>query len=208
MSQSRADELREKVVEAMQTYINCFEITAGGQPIPAEDISLLFPALFPAIVPVKKIIANDYNPNKVASPEMKSLLESIRSFGLAYGCVVVYDAVIDTYIMVDGFHRYLQLSKKLKYSHIPCIILDIPISDAMKATVLFNRARGKHQVELMSQLVTKLIKLGWNDIEVANHLGMEAEEVLRLKQMTGLAGLFEGEPYSRAWERYEPSDNS
>lgn len=165
---------------------------------------ILFPCMAPRLVPTEKIIANDYNPNYVATPEMELLARSIENNGLVYAITVFYDAGQDIYIVVDGFHRFVLLRDKFKCREIPVVIIDKDMKERMAATIEMNRARGTHIVDLMSALVVKLIKLGWTDIDIAKELGMEAEEVLRLKQMTGLAGLFAGQPYSKAWERYEP----
>ena len=162
-----------------------------------------FPCLSPNLVDADKVVANDYNPNAVASPEMDLLEISIREDGVTQPVVTFYDADIDRYVVVDGFHRYTVLTKRLQCPQIPVVVIDKPIQDRMASTIRHNRARGKHQVDLMSEIVTKLLKLGWSDLDIANHLGMSAEEVLRLKQMTGLAGLFAGQPYSKAWESYD-----
>ena len=165
---------------------------------------ITFPCLDTKLVPISKVVANDYNPNSVASPEMKLLIRSIEADGVTQPVVTFYDEMVDLYIVVDGFHRYTILKDHFKCDEIPVVVIKKDIKDRMASTIRHNRARGKHQVDMMSILVEKLIKLGWSDIQIAKHLGMEAEEVLRLKQMTGLAGLFKGEPYSRTWERYEP----
>lgn len=163
-------------------------------------MSVDFPCLQAKLVDASKVVANDYNPNAVASPEMDLLEHSIREDGVTQPVVTFYDADADLYVVVDGFHRYTVLTKRLRCSQIPVVTIDKPIQDRMASTIRHNRARGKHKVDLMSDMVVKLINLGWKDIDIANHLGMAAEEVLRLKQMTGLAGLFAGQPYSKAWE--------
>ena len=167
---------------------------------------IAFPCLAARLVPAAKVRANDYNPNHVANPEMKLLAHSIEEDGVTQPVVTFYDADMDRYIVIDGFHRYTILTKWFKLEEIPVVVIDKPIQDRMASTIRHNRARGKHQVDMMSVLVEKLLKLGWADIDIANHLGMEAEEVLRLKQMTGLAGLFTGQPYSRSWERLENAE--
>jgi ParB-like chromosome segregation protein Spo0J len=161
-----------------------------------------------------QIIANDYNPNSVAKPEMKLLQHSVREYGFA---MPVITAPLETgeslttkriQVTVDGFHRHKTGSqtkdlaqRMLGYLPVATIAGDASdLNHLMAATVAFNRARGEHSVELMSGLVQKMIELGRTDQEIAKHLGMEAEEVLRLKQMTGLAGLFKGQTYSKAWE--------
>lgn len=169
-------------------------------------MKITFPCLSARLVPAGKVQANDYNPNHVASPEMKLLAHSIEEDGVTQPVVTFYDADIDRYIVIDGYHRYTILTKWFKLPEIPVVVVDKPIQDRMASTIRHNRARGKHQVDMMSVMVEKLLKLGWADIDIARHLGMEAEEVLRLKQMTGLAGLFANQPYSRSWERLDGAE--
>lgn len=169
-----------------------------------KDIT--FPVLNVKLVPTKKVVANDYNPNKVATPEMKLLEQSILADGLTQPVVVFYDAEGDLYIVVDGFHRY-SILKKYKCSEIPVVAIEKDIKDRMASTIRHNRARGKHQVDLMSSMVAKLIKLGRSDIEIAEQLGMEAEEVLRLKQQTGMLELFKNSTFSHSWEWDEDENN-
>lgn len=159
-----------------------------------------FPTMNVKLVPMNKVISNDYNPNKVATMEFKLLIHSIEEDGLTQPIVTYYDKDIDKYIVVDGFHRFIILRDHFKCKEIPVVEIKKDIRNRMSSTIRHNRARGKHQVDMMSILVEKLLKLGWSDIEIANHLGMEAEEVLRLKQMTGLTELFRNQKFSRAWE--------
>lgn len=168
--------------------------------------SITFPCLDTKLVPMHKVKSNDYNPNFVASPEMKLLTHSIEEDGLTQPIVTFYDDEADIYVVVDGFHRYVILRDHFKCVEIPVVVIDRDIKDRMAATIRHNRARGKHQVDMMSVLVVKLLKLGWDDIRIAEHLGMEAEEVLRLKQLTGYAGLFKGQGYSRSWVRVGDGD--
>jgi ParB-like chromosome segregation protein Spo0J len=158
------------------------------------------------------VIANDYNPNSVAKPEMKLLEHSIEKNGFAMPVIAASipsnaRSIDRPQKVVDGFHRHkvgkgAKISKRMHgYLPVANIAGDATdLSHLMSATVEFNRARGEHSVELMAGLVKDMIQLGKTDQEIAKHLGMEAEEVLRLKQMTGLAGLFKGQSYSKAWE--------
>lgn len=159
------------------------------------------------------VVANDYNPNSVARPEMKLLEHSIRKNGFAMPIITApFGADGKTsdrpQKVVDGFHRHKvgkdapDINRRMN-GYLPIVNIAGDASDPghlMSATVEFNRARGEHSVELMAAMVKDLIKSGKTDIEIAKDLGMEAEEVLRLKQMTGLAGLFAGQSYSKAWE--------
>lgn len=171
------------------------------------------------------VTANSYNPNSVASSEMQLLEDSIAEDGYTQP-IVTYPLPVENQDelptterpreVVDGFHRN-RVSKESKavrkrlhgYSPVTQIKGDrTNIGHRMSATVRHNRARGKHAVALMSDLVEKYARLGWKDIDIANVLGMEAEEVLRLKQMTGVAGLFKDQPYSHAWEPYRGEEST
>ena len=158
-----------------------------------------FPVMNVKMVPASKVQANDYNPNKVASPEMKLLITSIEADGVTQPIVTFYDKDTDMYTVVDGFHRYTVLTKHFKCDEVPVVVIDKPLAERMASTVRHNRARGKHQVELMSQMLVKLINLGQTDAQIAKQMGMSAEEVLRLKQQTGIASIFKGQHHSMAW---------
>jgi ParB-like chromosome segregation protein Spo0J len=160
---------------------------------------ITFPVMDVKMVAASKVKANDYNPNKVASPEMELLAISIMADGVTQPIVTFYDSEADQYIVIDGFHRYTVLTKRFKCKEVPVVVVDKPLADRMASTVRHNRARGKHQVNLMSDLLLSMIKSGMSDSQVAKHLGMSAEEVLRLKQQTGIAGLFKGQHPGRAW---------
>lgn len=155
-----------------------------------------FPCLTPIFVPANQVVANDYNPNKVDPEEMRLLQLSISEDGLTQAVVVIYDPESDRYIVVDGFHRYLLLTRKFKCSHIPVVVIDKPLAQRMASTVRHNRARGKHTTGLMEGIVRRLD--GWTDSEIARKLGMKAEELLRLKQ-GGIVEFYKHREYSRAW---------
>lgn len=156
-------------------------------------------------VPVEKIQANAYNPNNVAPPEMKLLYKSILEDGYTMPIVCYYLPDSDKYEIVDGFHRY---SIMLKYKDIykrengllPVSVIDKPIADRMASTIRHNRARGSHDIDLMCNIVTELIECGKSDAWILKHIGMDADELLRLKQITGLASLFKNGEFSKAWE--------
>ena len=178
----------------------------GCNPVIASrkgDIQL--PCMDVHIVPIEKVRANNYNPNEVSSNNMMLLEESIMSNGFCFPVVTIYDPSLEQYVIIDGFHRY-QIFCDLEAKALPIIILNHDISQRMEATVQFNRARGVHQVELMGDLVIALIKQGVPEEEVAQKLGMELEEVLRLKQVTGIAEVFKNQNYSAAWEMVEVDD--
>lgn len=156
-------------------------------------------------VPVEKVTANDYNPNSVAPPEMALLETSIWEDGYTQPVVTVYDKDKDVYVVVDGFHRYLTLknSKRIyerEGGMLPCVVLDKDISDRMASTIRHNRARGSHSIELMSTIVSELVEMGKGDRWICQHIGMSPDELLRMKQITGVAALFENRDFSESWE--------
>lgn len=165
------------------------------------------PCLDAILVPTDKVIANDYNPNYVSDRNMALLLLSIKDNGFCFPVVTSYDKPTDLYVVIDGFHRHYIFKEVLKAKEIPVVVLDIEPSQRMKATIQFNRARGVHQVEGMSELVRRLIGYGINDEEIAKGLGMDLEEVYRLKQITGIAELFKNQSYSRSWEMQEVDED-
>lgn len=152
-------------------------------------------------VPTDKVHANDYNPNSVAPPEMKLLEISISSDGFTQP-IVVWKQDDGTYEVVDGFHRHL-VGKKMGMSHLPVVVINndrLDRGDRIAATIRHNRARGKHKIDAMSEIVLELSRRNWNEEKIGRELGMEPDEVLRLKQISGLADLFSNEEFSEAWE--------
>jgi ParB-like chromosome segregation protein Spo0J len=155
-------------------------------------------------VPFEKIRANEYNPNKVAPPEMKLLYESIKADGYTMPIVCYYNKEEDVYEIVDGFHRYSIMKKypdiyEREQGHLPVSVIDKQIGDRMASTIRHNRARGTHDVDLMSNIVAELKNIGRSDRWISKHLGMDLEEILRLKQITGLASLFADKDFSKSW---------
>jgi ParB-like chromosome segregation protein Spo0J len=157
------------------------------------------PALAPQLVQSDDIEANDYNPNNVAFPEMDLLEQSIREDGVTMPLVTCRDRDRRKWVMVDGFHRHLVLRDRLGRKYLPCSEIDSAIVDRMASTVRHNRARGKHQVDLMAAMVRSMLQLGWDDEKIAHHLGMSVEELLRLKQVAGVAHLLAADEYSQSW---------
>jgi len=156
-------------------------------------------------VPADKVVANEYNPNKVAPPEMRLLHISIQEDGYTQPIVCFYDGDNDQYVVVDGFHRTRVGTEKRDireriHGYLPVVVIDKPLDERMASTIRHNRARGKHAVSPMSDLVATLYRGGWADDRIAKELGMELDEVLRLKQITGLPEIFADREYSRAWE--------
>lgn len=152
----------------------------------------------PVIVPLAQLKPNPWNPNRVAKPELDLLKRSILKSGFCFPIVVIQESAT-SYMIVDGFHRHL-VAQQLKMTAVPVVILDDPPSELMAATIRFNRARGTHQIDQMSNIVADLVQMGLPDSEVAQNLGMDADEILRLKQNTGIAELFRDHQWSTAWE--------
>jgi ParB-like chromosome segregation protein Spo0J len=166
------------------------------------------PALAPQILAVDDVEANDYNPNKVASPEMDLLEDSIRADGMTMPVVTVFDPARKKWITVDGFHRQIVVRERLKRDYVVCSVIDTDIGNRVASTIRHNRARGKHQVDLMTQIVKILLKEGWTDQDISEHLGMSVEELLRLKQTIGIAEVLAGTEYSKSWGTIDESDLS
>ena len=164
-------------------------------------------------VPIHKIKPNNYNPNVVAPPEMKLLYQSIKMDGYTMPIVCYYIKEKDEYIIVDGFHRYRVM---LEYEDIferekgmlPVSVIDKPIDHRMASTIRHNRARGSHNVDLMSNIIKELHEIGRSDAWISKHLGMERDEILRLKQITGLAALFKDVKFGKAWRPIEEEGNN
>jgi hypothetical protein len=155
-------------------------------------------------VSVNMVEANDYNPNSVAGREMGLLHTSIKHDGLTQPIVTVWDKKRKKYVIVDGFHRYFvcKNSEDILAStdgKVPIVVLDKSINERMAATVRHNRARGSHGIEGMSNMVFSMLDNGWKDEDVCNELGMEADELLKLKHVTGFSKLFEDAEYNKAW---------
>lgn len=157
-------------------------------------------------VPSESVFANDYNPNKVAPPEMKLLETSIIEDGYTQPVVTwVEDGRRE---VIDGFHRdrvacECAIVRKRILGYLPVTTVNEnrhDRGDRIASTIRHNRARGKHQISGMSDIVIELSRRNWNDAKISRELGMDADEVLRLKQITGLAELFANEEFSEAWE--------
>lgn len=155
-------------------------------------------------VPVEKIQANVYNPNHVAPPEMKLLYQSIKEDGYTMPIVCYYIEEEDRYEIVDGYHRFcVMLTHKDIYERengmMPVVVIDKPIEERMASTIRHNRARGEHSIDAMVNIVAELGKSGMSDAWIMKNIGMDAEEILRLKQLSGLQELFRDKDFSKSW---------
>lgn len=169
-------------------------------------------------VPIEKITPNTYNPNAVAPPEMKLLYDSIREDGYTMPIVCYYIKEKDKYVIVDGFHRYrIMLDypdiREREKGMLPVSVINKSLDNRMASTIRHNRARGSHDVDLMSNIIRELHELGRSDTWISKHLGMDTDEILRLKQITGLASLFKDINFGEAWqpvedEYYEEEDRA
>jgi ParB-like chromosome segregation protein Spo0J len=156
-------------------------------------------------VKIEKVTPNDYNPNAVAKKEMELLYISIKHDGYTQPIVTIYDEENDRYVIVDGFHRYYVCKTcadilERNYGYVPIVVIDKPISDRMASTVRHNRARGVHSIDGMANIVFNMLNEGLSDADICNELGMEAEELVKLKHITGFSKLFENAEYNKAWK--------
>lgn len=154
-------------------------------------------------VPLEKIRANSYNPNSVAPPEMKLLELSIWEDGYTQPVVCYHVPDEDVYEIVDGYHRYTVMltSKRVREREgglLPIVVIDKDTSNRMASTIRHNRARGTHSIELMVNIVGELKAAGMSDAWILRHIGMDADELLRLKQLSGLAELFKNNEFNTA----------
>lgn len=176
------------------------KVLATHSPFQAEPVDCVL------WVPAVRVNANDYNPNSVAPPEMELLRLSISADG--YTQPIVTWPHDDTYEVVDGFHRHrvgkecADIQKRI-HGYLPVVAINVARSDKsdrIAATIRHNRARGKHKVEAMSDIVIELKRRNWSDEKIGRELGMDPDEVLRLCQITGLAEAFKDQAFSEAWE--------
>lgn len=171
------------------------------------------PVDFVKWVPNATVHANDYNPNEVAPPEMELLRVSIRNDGYTQPIVSMPDG--EQYEVIDGFHRHRvgkeapDIRDRVK-SFLPLVMINADRydkADRIAATIRHNRARGKHKVEGMSDIVVELKRRNWSDAKIAKNLGMDSDEVLRLCQITGLSELFTDTEFSKSWDVADLEDN-
>lgn len=197
--------IKEVAAMALDEKVDCInkirEAVHGVSPFSTEPVD------FVKWVKSPLVHANDYNPNSVAPPEMALLHRSIQADGYTQPIVSMPDPD-GRYEVIDGFHRH-RVGKECAdiqsrvHGYLPLVQIrqsQIDRNDRMAATIRHNRARGEHKVESMSEIVVELKRRFWSDEKIAKELGMEPDEVLRLTQVTGLAGLFADHEFSEAWE--------
>ncbi|USD52566.1 ParB-like nuclease domain-containing protein [Vibrio sp. SCSIO 43153] len=163
------------------------------------------PILSVKLMSVDKLKDNDYNPNKVSSPEFRLLKHSIIKDGFTMPIVTNQSHQSGDYIIVDGYHRskLLRDDKEINGLHLgyaPVVIMNKSIEERMSSSVRHNTARGVHQVELTAKLISKLKERQWTNKEIGIELGMDMDEVLRMQQVTGLAAAFKNNDFSEAWK--------
>lgn len=159
------------------------------------------PCLAIKLVNRDDIMANNYNPNSVPSDKMELLKQSIIDNGFCFPIVTIWSKEEQKYVIIDGFHRFTMCSPEwLDIEQVPVVVLDHDISRRMAATVQFNKARGVHEIDGDADIVKSLSQQGLSDEEICKHLGLDAETVLRYKQLTGILDLFKNTSYSPAWE--------
>lgn len=150
---------------------------------------------------VSAVQANDYNPNSVPHKEMHLLHTSIAEDGYTQPVVAIYDEEIGKHVIVDGFHRYTTMRvyediASRSWGYLPVVVLDKPIADRIASTVRHNRARGKHSINGMSSLVFQMLTEGESDVTICTKLGLDPDELARLKHITGYSKLFADQEFS------------
>lgn len=209
-------EKKSIAIDAVRDFINKFAVLPTDDQVEVINYARQLiheaspfkdePVDFVRWVKADFVTANDYNPNSVAPPEMELLRLSIMADG--YTQPIVTNNEDGVRIVVDGFHRN-RVGKECKdvrervKGYLPVVQIktsQMDRSDRMAATIRHNRARGKHRVEAMSEIVLELKRRNWSDEKIGKQLGMDPDEVLRLTQISGLAEMFADKEFSEAWE--------
>jgi ParB-like chromosome segregation protein Spo0J len=194
------------LLEAMETKERVEAINLIREKIHKLSPFQREPVDFVRWVEADSVVANDYNPNTVAPPEMRLLTLSIQEDGYTQP-IVAWKRETD-YEVVDGFHRNkvgrgVEEIRTRIHGYLPLAVINegrAEIGDRMASTIRHNRARGKHRVSAMSDIVVELRRRNWSDEKVARELGMDPDEVLRLMQITGLAEVFSNQEFSKSWD--------
>lgn len=184
------------VLDSFDGYIRQDAVSVRGK---AKVVSI--PCVSTLLVARALVIANTYNPNHVSDDKMTLLQESILDNGFCFPIVTIADPDLRQFVVIDGFHRYLISGPDwLGMAAVPIVVLPHDVTKRMTATWQFNKARGVHQVDMDADLIQALLQQGLDENEVAQKLGVDIDTVARYKQLTGIAELFRGATYSRAWE--------
>jgi Predicted transcriptional regulators len=205
--------MQQRLIKEMQEYLLTLKPDARIEAInqlrlALHDVSPFASQPIDCVLWVKEeqVTPNEYNPNSMAPPEKRLLLKSLETDGFTQP-VVVMGKDKNQFEIVDGFHRYLLSTSKAALKkqfggYIPVSRIEARSenrSARMAATIRHNRARGRHQINAMSDIVIELARLGWDDNKISKELGMDSDEVLRLKQINGLLEMFGNRQYSQAW---------
>lgn len=166
-----------------------------------EENGVQFPVLNAVLVNRSMVQANDYNPNHVAKDKMQLLKTSVVENGFCFGIVSIFDYEIQKFVIIDGDHRnQISGDKWLNFKYVPLVILKHKMEKRLSATVQFNKARGVHKIEGNAELVRRMVELNIADIDICKALGMDADEVLRLKRNVKIADVYKDLNYSNSWE--------
>lgn len=188
------------LIDTVEQYL-VYQQSEATVYVQAAKQRIVIPCANTLVVKRDLVIANTYNPNHVSDDKMEVLHQSIMFNGFCFPIIVVWDAIEQTFVVVDGFHRYLISGPKwLDMPYIPVAVLNHDISQRMVATWQFNKARGSHEVDLDADLIRALIQQGMDETEIVEYLGIDLDTVHRYKQITGMAELFKNTQYSMAWE--------
>jgi ParB-like chromosome segregation protein Spo0J len=220
-----SDEVKKACEDALSAVKSAMQLISGAEI--AEQVSCINalrqaihdaspfraePVDFVKWVPAASVGANNYNPNSVAPPEMELLRLSISADG--YTQPIVANEEDGAFVVVDGFHRHrvgkecLDIQGRIK-GFLPLVQIRaerVDHGDRMASTIRHNRARGKHSVDAMSQIVVDLKRRNWSPEKIGRELGMDPDEVLRLTQISGLREMFADVGFSEAWEAGEGVD--
>lgn len=195
-------------IETIEQYL---ALRATIQPVfvQGKKHKISIPCANTLVVNRQLVQANTYNPNNVSDAKMELLAQSIIDNGFAFPVVVIFDADLGMFVIVDGFHRYLIGGYDfLGLTHIPIVVLAHDAAQRMIATIQFNKARGAHQVDLDADVIRALIDQGMKEDEISTHLGIDLETIYRYKQLTGIVELFKSANYSMSWEMMNVGENN
>lgn len=188
-------------IDTMEQF---YEARAAMEPVYITSKSrgqILVPCMNTVLVRTDLVVDNSYNPNSVPSDKLQLLIQSIVDNGFCFPVVTIWDDETGKFVVIDGAHRRLVVSAEwLDCDYIPLVFLAHDMSKRLTATWQFNKARGVHEVDRDADLIRRLIEQGVAEEEIAERLGTDLDTIHRYKQLTGVAELFKGAEWSRAWE--------